>query len=259
MFDFFNDTGQQSLGARLIRIKQEGSYSEYVKKFVTYSAPLPDMAESVLLDAFLTGLEPSLQAEVISRHPQTLEECMKEAQLANDRNIALKLAMEELDIVEPKRNENSSKFQGKNEKTESKKTEFVMKQVTIPLKNDYQKKDPPIKRLSDTEFRARLDKGLCFRCNEKYAPGHRCKGREKRELMLLILNEEEDHKREEDTEDEASEVIELNHLELNMDNPIELRLITGVTSKGTMKLKGHVNGREVVILIDSGATNNFIS
>ena len=87
MFDLFNDTGQQSLGARLICIKQEGSYSDYVKKFVTYSAPLPDMAESVLLDTFLTGLEPALQAEVISRHPQTLEECTKEAQLVNDRNI----------------------------------------------------------------------------------------------------------------------------------------------------------------------------
>ena len=52
MFDFFNDTEQHSLGARLIRIKQEGSYSDFVKKFVTYSAPLPDMAESVLQDAF---------------------------------------------------------------------------------------------------------------------------------------------------------------------------------------------------------------
>ena len=134
-----------------------------------------------------------------------------------------------------------------------------MKQVTIPLKGDYQKKDPPIKRLLDMEFRARLDKGFCFRCNEKYSPRHRCKGREKRELMLLILNEEDDNERESNTEDEAGEIIELNQLELNEDTPIELRLITRVTSKGTMKLKGHVNGKEVVILTNSGATNNFIS
>ncbi|TYK14623.1 retrotransposon protein [Cucumis melo var. makuwa] len=79
MFEFFRDSGQKSLGARLIRIQQDGSYNEYVKKFVTYSAPLPYMAESVLVDAFVTGLEPSLQAEVISRHPQTLEDCMREA------------------------------------------------------------------------------------------------------------------------------------------------------------------------------------
>ena len=134
MFDFFNDTGQQSLGARVIRIKQKGSYSDYVKKFVTYSAPLPDMAESVLLDAFFTGLEPALQAEVISRHPQTLEECMKKAQLVNDRNIALKLAMEEMDKVEPKRSESSSKLQGKGEKVETKKDKFCHEAGDYPTK-----------------------------------------------------------------------------------------------------------------------------
>ena len=68
------------MGARLICIQQNGTletYNEYVKKFVNYSAPLPYMAESVLRNAFVTGLEPTLQAKVISRHPHTLEECMK--------------------------------------------------------------------------------------------------------------------------------------------------------------------------------------
>ena len=59
---FFLDSGHKSLGKRLIRIEQDGSYNDYVKKFVQYSAPLPHMAESVLLDAFVTGLEPALQA-----------------------------------------------------------------------------------------------------------------------------------------------------------------------------------------------------
>ena len=53
------------------------------------------MAESVLRDAFVTGLEPALQAKVINRHPQTLEECMKEAQLVNNKNLAMKLAKAE--------------------------------------------------------------------------------------------------------------------------------------------------------------------
>ena len=79
MFDFFKDSGQMSLVTHLIKIQQDGSYSDYVKKFVTYSAPLPHMEESVLRDAFLTGLKPNLQVEVVSRDPQTLEDCMKEA------------------------------------------------------------------------------------------------------------------------------------------------------------------------------------
>ncbi|KAA0063363.1 retrotransposon protein [Cucumis melo var. makuwa] len=210
--------------------KQEGSYNDYVKKFVNYSAPLPHMAESVLRDAFLTGLEPALQAEVMSRHPQTLEECMMAAQLVNDRNLALKLAQAETGIMEPKRNEaTTTKVPWNNDKGSMRKNEFQMKQITIPLKGSYHKGEPPVKRLSDAEFRARLDKGLCFRCNEKYSHGHRCKIKEKRELMLFILNEEES------TEEGEN-----------------------LTTKGTMKLRGVVKGKEIIVLIDSGATHNFI-
>lgn len=59
---------------------------------------------------------------------------MKEAQLVNDRNLALQLAMDELSRIEPKRSENTGKIQGKNEKVEQKTTEFAMKQITIPVK-----------------------------------------------------------------------------------------------------------------------------
>ncbi|KAA0036970.1 DNA-directed RNA polymerase III subunit 1 [Cucumis melo var. makuwa] len=68
----------------------EAEKVKVVVKFLNDSAPLPEMAESVLIDAFVTGLEPMLQAKVVSRHPKTLEACMKEAQLVNDRNLALK-------------------------------------------------------------------------------------------------------------------------------------------------------------------------
>ena len=34
---------------------------------------------------------------------------------------------------------------------------------------------PAIRRLSPMEMKERRDKGLCFNCDEKFAPGHRCK------------------------------------------------------------------------------------
>ena len=147
MFKFFKDTGKKSLVARLIRIQQDGSYNDYVKKFVNYSAPLPHMAESVPRDEFVTGLKPDLQAEVICRHPQTSEDCMKEAQLVNDRNLALKLAKIEWGLMEQKKREgNSGKNQG-GQKGVQRKTKFPMKQVTIPIRGNYQKSEPPLKRL----------------------------------------------------------------------------------------------------------------
>ncbi|KAL0560711.1 hypothetical protein IC582_001124 [Cucumis melo] len=259
MFEFFRDSGQKSLGARLIRIQQDGSYNEYVKKFVIYSAPLPYMAGSVLVDAFVTGLEPSLQAEVISRHPQTLEDCMREAQLVNDRNLALKLSKMELGMTEWEEGGSSKvKKLGDVDKPPPRKTDFQMKQITIPIKGNFKKGEPPVKRLSDAEFRARLDRGLCFRCNDKYSPGHRCKTKEKRELMFFIMNEEEEDEEGESHEEVTEGTVELKTLELTEDVAIEMKTMTRLSSKGTMKIKGWIRQKEIVILIDSGATHNFI-
>ena len=138
------------------------------------------------------------------------------------------------------------------------RTDFPIKQVTIPIKGSYQKSEPPIKRLSDAEFRSRLDKGLCFKCNEKYTPGHRCRVKEKRELMLFIMNEEESKEEEGKMEEEPGETVELNHLDFAEGEEIELKTIHGMASKGTMKLKGNIKGKGVIVLIDSGATHNFI-
>lgn len=33
---------------------------------------------------------------------------------------------------------------------------------------------PNFKRLSEAEFQAKKEKGLCFKCDEKYSIGHRC-------------------------------------------------------------------------------------
>lgn len=65
--------------SRLLRIQQEGTYEDYLKKFEIYSAPLPNTAEDVLEQAFLNGLSPEIRAEVKSRHPVGLDQCMKEA------------------------------------------------------------------------------------------------------------------------------------------------------------------------------------
>ena len=137
----------------------------------------------------------------------------------------------------------------------------------IPIKGNYQKNEPPVNRLSDAEFRARLHKGLYFKCNEKYSQGHRCKIKEKRELMLFILNEEESSE-EGTSEGNTEEVVELKQLDITEGTEIELNItegtemeikrIIGFSSKGTMKLKDTVKGKEVVVSIDSGATHNFI-
>ncbi|XP_038898276.1 uncharacterized protein LOC120085983 isoform X2 [Benincasa hispida] len=252
MFKYYRPIGEGSLGARLLRIRQEGTYAEYVKKFVTYSTPLPDLAEEVLRDAFVNGLEPTLRAEVISRKPTTLEECMYEAQLVSDRNVALKIALADLGVVGPCKKEGPGRDSLTLKSGKSAETQGT-KRITLPVKNNFVKKEPSMKKLSDSEFRKWLDKGLCFRCNEKYSPGHRYKLKENRELMLFITNEnekpdlEQEEKGEPPEEEEKEETVE-----------IALRSIYGLSARGTMKLRGKMKGEEVLVLIDCGATHNFL-
>ena len=46
----------------------------------------------------------------------------------------------------------------------------------------------PFKRLREAEWKAKREKGLCFRCDEKYTIIHRCKNLE---LQVLMVHDEE--------------------------------------------------------------------
>ncbi|KAK4406334.1 hypothetical protein Sango_0639900 [Sesamum angolense] len=45
----------------------------------------------------------------------------------------------------------------------------------------------PIKRLSPAEMQARRVTGLCFNCDERFVPGHRCKSKQ---FFLLLADDE---------------------------------------------------------------------
>ncbi|GJW60654.1 hypothetical protein Tco_0109989 [Tanacetum coccineum] len=58
---------------------------------------------------------------------------------------------------------------------------------------------PPFKRLTETEFADKKAKGLCYRCDEKFLPGHRCPAKT---LQLLFIPEGDEGGAEDDQEDE---------------------------------------------------------
>lgn len=199
------------MGARLIHIQKDGSYGDHVKKFLKYSALSPNMAESTFMDAFVMGLSPELRAEVVSRHPKKKDECMREAQLVNDHK---NLALNELGL----QGANTMKAQltkapiPQMEKSELKDKETQTRQITLNTRGNFVKKEAgeaSTKRLSDSELQMRIDKGLYFRCNDKWSQGHWGKMRENRELRLYITNVKVELEEEGEVKTEANEIVEL--------------------------------------------------
>ena len=104
----------------------------------------------------------------------------------------------------------------------------------------------------ESELQARREKGLCFKCDEKFSLGHHCK----KELRVLLVHEDEE---EEDNQFDDRATEEPSLIELKDIVELSLNSVVGLTTPGTMKIKGTIGSKEVIILVDSGATHNFLS
>ena len=112
---------------------------------------------------------------------------------------------------------------------------------------------------TDAEFQSRREKGLCFRCEEKYHAGHCCKVKEQKELRVLVVREngeieivEEDYH----VKGEEMTAIEVG----NFDKPIielSINFVVGLTNPRTIKVNGKIKDEIVIVLLDCGATQFY--
>ncbi|KAD3640227.1 hypothetical protein E3N88_29450 [Mikania micrantha] len=122
-------------------------------------------------------------------------------------------------------------------------------------------KDRGVRTLSRTEWEERRKKGLCFRCGQQYGLVHKCP---EGKLCVLLLGDDEYELSDGDN-------LRMKHLDLSEEPPGEgkaLGTCLAVASNGvispcggakTLKFEGTINNIMVSLMVDSGATHNFIS
>ncbi|KAH0725500.1 hypothetical protein KY284_001365 [Solanum tuberosum] len=115
---------------------------------------------------------------------------------------------------------------------------------------------PPVKRLTPAELQSRRERGLCYSCDEKYSPGHKCKSLP----QLLVLSEDSEAEvtlSDQVVSDDAL-AEELQCLEVQEHSAISYHALSGGNRSTTLRFTGHVNGPPVQVLVDNASTHNFI-
>ncbi|XP_057444914.1 uncharacterized protein LOC130737168 [Lotus japonicus] len=250
---------------------------EYREHFELLVAPMRNADREVLKGVFLNGLHEEIKAEMKLYPAEDLADLMDRALLLEEKNSAMRGGKSK---EEDKRGWKEKGGFGGRFSTNSGETRgrFIQPNVSYQSKGaggtqgnegkpqhlkegtentNNEGKIPERKwnggqRLTQTELQERSRRGLCFKCGEKWGREHICA----KKNFQLILIEGKDEEEEEEVFEEAEDgefVLEGKVLQLSLNSK------EGLTSNRSFKVKGKIGEREILILVDCGATSNFIS
>ena len=256
----FGAQSSNNLLKQLMSLNQEDSVLEYRAEFERISAYLPDLAADVLETAYLRGLKTDIQEALEMHSPIGLRQIM-DTSVQTEKFLRAIYEGSKAPIL-PKGNSYThppEKLQGQLFNRDIPKTEAPADEKRLSWKTGSRGglntdpvvlappclKAPPRKflKLTEQEIQKRREKGLCFYCNEKFGPGHRCK----KELNIILVEEEEEEEAQSKLKGEISaedgpggdwNMEESNAIEASLFTAhVSLHSIMGMHRKHTMKIK----------------------
>ena len=105
----------------------------------------------------------------------------------------------------------------------------------------------------------RRKQGLCYYCDDKYSPRHKCKEPKLFQIDTTDHSSSEEAPPFEGPEEEDEDNQLDNELPTTLEElVISLHALVGISSPKTLKIKGFIKHCPIVVLIDSGSMHNFI-
>eukprot|EP00253_Pinus_taeda_P034242 PITA_34242 len=204
----------------LTKLQQTGTVDEYITAFEALAFRTRGLSDVFYTKCFISGLEEAIKAHVQLHHPPTWIEAYKLSRNMERALVALSTC-----------------------------PNFIAKDR--PPQPDSTTQTLNVQKVSLVEMAERRKQGLCYYCDEKYSPGHKCKEPKCVQIDVTHYNSSEEDQHEGLEEDNQKDNVPHELV-------ISLHALAGISSAQTLKIRGFIKHRLVVVLIDSGSAHNFI-
>jgi hypothetical protein len=234
----------------LCKLCQTSSVREYHKAFEALANRITELPPQFYLSCFISGLRADIRREVLTFQPASLSQAMSLAKLQEEK-------LNDKTNLPPYRRPEPSTSTHRPQPRPAFTTNPPPPPPTNTNTRPPQTRTTPIKRLTPAELQDCRERGLCYNCDERFQPGHRC-----RHLFYILVAHPE-------MPDPTLETLTQELLNFPTDpepttqitepSPhISLHALMGHPIPQTIRLLGHIDSHPLTILIDSGSTHNFI-
>jgi hypothetical protein len=228
----------------LMQLRQTLTVAEYTTQFDAFSNRLRVLSDKNRLSCFLSGLKDEVRLPLRMLHPRTLVAAFGLAKLQEEY------------LTSTRRSSRPSSYSFNKQLPWASSGSSSSSSLGSTPRNS---SAVPVQKLSSAQMKEHRDKGLCYNCDDKWNPTHKCKS-PKLYLMHGCDSFSEEKLGEVSYEDSVDgEDSPVAPIVTEVSDPeISLHAIAGSVSPTTMRLVGLLRNQRVVILLDSGSTRNFL-
>uniref|UniRef100_A0ACD5W7T0 Uncharacterized protein n=1 Tax=Avena sativa TaxID=4498 RepID=A0ACD5W7T0_AVESA len=227
--------------AKLGRLQFTSSVQEFADRFQSLACHAPGVTARQRAELFVGGLPDDIRVDVELREPQDLQTAMYYSRAYEQRTLAIQQS-----------------FQGRGARPPPRPAQPTPEHPELPAAPATPAAPTrPFRRLTTAEKLERRRKGLCFNCDEPYAPGHTCT-----RMFYLETVDDEDG----ETLTPALDAGAAPEPGATTYGPVDatafvvsLHALVGIKTAKTMLLSVTIGGERLTALVDTGSTHNFLS